>query len=544
MASSSSFATVPVRTATTFAVPVYDMAPGAVLRAVENASSIVPGARDDAGEYMEMALVDLVPAAEVPDSAIIVIPLATPVEGEILDFTYLAASDHLFVRVNCRPQPRLTYGHCLAFSDGTAEPMVPVGAAIKFPSVSNYLVAKPELVELLRDPTTFSLRTTSGDSAPAKRACLRQLDIGGEQADDIEDKPKGTSTYLLDLEGVKRVTRNKTDIPQREKDTHFVFRAMDPEKWEYSISTDLVLQPEAYRRMVCEQGDTQTDDQHPAFTACGLISRVQSIALFSNKEKLKLMLVGSVLIEDVDDPSLSLEDFVMNDPIASAAAPCPSHNSGLVAALKNLAMVLHILFSDVYENSLATFISHLEGAKRIMEVVPADFLRHSVELALRRFFRTVRSVKATALVEMKVGCPEQCATYLTWLFDRLAEDLSQHPLMVKQEAYYRCRLARSPAARKPAAFTTPEKAAKPSVKFAEKSAEPKTPPSKPCAGHLGSLLGAVNKDGRPYLCTRGKECRFRHISIKAKNDPRLLDLLVSMPSAAQVDLKKAIGSRK
>jgi hypothetical protein len=197
---------------------------------------------------------------------------------------------------------------------------------------------------------------------------------------------------------------------------------MDPEKWEYSISTDLVLQPEAYRRMVCEQGDTQTDVQHLAFTACGLFSRVQSLALFSNKEKLKLMLVGSVLIEGSAEPSLSLEDFVMKEPISNRAAPCANHNSGMVAALKNLAMVLHILFSDVYENSLAIFISHLEGAKRIMEVVPADFLRHSVELALRKFFRVIRSVKATALVEMKVGDPEQCATYLTWLFDRLAED--------------------------------------------------------------------------------------------------------------------------
>jgi hypothetical protein len=173
---------------------------------------------------------------------------------------------------------------------------------------------------------------------------LRQLNIGGEQADDVEDKPKGTSTYLLYLEGVRRATRNKTDIPQREKDTHFVFRAMDPEKWEYSIGTDLVLQPEAYRRMVCEQGDTQTDHHHPAFTACGLISRVQSLALFSNKEKLKLVLVGSVLIEGSAEPSLSLEDFVMKEPITNRAAPCASHNSGMVAALKNLAMVLHILF--------------------------------------------------------------------------------------------------------------------------------------------------------------------------------------------------------
>ena len=56
-------------------------------------------------------------------------------------------------------------------------------------------------------------------------------------------QPKGTSTYLLDLEGVKRPTRNKTDILQREKDTHFVFWVMDTENLDYRISTDLFLQP-------------------------------------------------------------------------------------------------------------------------------------------------------------------------------------------------------------------------------------------------------------------------------------------------------------
>jgi hypothetical protein len=81
--------------------------------------------------------------------------------------------------------------------------------------------------------------------------------------------------------------------------------------------------------------------------------------------------------------------------------------------------------------------------------------------------------------------------------------------MVRHEAYYRCRLARSPASQKQ--FTTPGKTEKQSVKFADKLSESKTPPSKPCAGHLGGLLGAVNKDGRPYVCTRGTDCKFRRI---------------------------------
>jgi hypothetical protein len=75
------------------------------------------------------------------------------------------------------------------------------------------------------------------------------------------------------------------------------------------MSTDLVLQPEAYRSMLCEQSISQIEDQHPAFTLCGLISRVQSLPLFSNEEKLKLLLTGSILIEGSSVPTLTLEDF-------------------------------------------------------------------------------------------------------------------------------------------------------------------------------------------------------------------------------------------
>ena len=73
---------------------------------------------------------------------------------------------------------------------------VPIGSAIKFPSVANYLVAKPELMTLLRDATSPSMRAPIGETAPAKRVCIRQPEIGGELAEDADDKPKGMSTYL------------------------------------------------------------------------------------------------------------------------------------------------------------------------------------------------------------------------------------------------------------------------------------------------------------------------------------------------------------
>jgi hypothetical protein len=57
---------------------------------------------------------------------------------------------------------------------------------------------------------------------------------------------------------------------------------------------------------------------------------------------------------------------------------------------------LHIVIFNFFGLALDEFIDHLEGSHRIMEVVPADFLKHSVELALRKFFKVVRSVKTSA----------------------------------------------------------------------------------------------------------------------------------------------------
>lgn len=194
------------------------------------------GASDDAGEYFEMSLAASMLAGNLPGGSIIVLKLVEP-----LDFTYVAASKHMFVRIHIRLQPRMTYGQCVAYTDGTVERLVPVGATVKFPSSTNYLIARPELVGLLSNSIDSEVRLPSVNNSSAKRVCTRPLEFGGEQAIEPEAKPKGTSNIIEDLEGVLRPTRNKSDLQQREKDLYFVFREMDVGKWDYSITTDWVL---------------------------------------------------------------------------------------------------------------------------------------------------------------------------------------------------------------------------------------------------------------------------------------------------------------
>jgi hypothetical protein len=89
-----------------------------------------------------------------------------------------------------------------------------------------------------------------------------------------------------------------------------MMRAMEKERREYGITSDLALQAEVYRRMKCEQGDTQAEDRIPTFMSCGLMSRIHRLQLCKKTEKLELFLIGCVLLEGSDEPTLSLEDFV------------------------------------------------------------------------------------------------------------------------------------------------------------------------------------------------------------------------------------------
>ena len=83
-------------------------------------------------------------------------------------------------------------------------------------------------------------------SAPSGRR-PRQLEIGGESAEDTTEKPKGM--YLQDLDDRRHFSRNKTDVAKRELELNFIFRAMDEKRRDYCMSTDLILQTELYRSM-------------------------------------------------------------------------------------------------------------------------------------------------------------------------------------------------------------------------------------------------------------------------------------------------------
>jgi hypothetical protein len=148
-----------------------------------------------------------------------------------------------------------------------------------------------------------------------------------------------------------------------------------------------------------------------------------------------------------------------------------------------------------------------------------------------------------------LGTPQKCADFMTGEFDKITEILSNHPSMIRQEAFFRLRDARhneaAAAERIESAKAEPGKLAKQSVKFVEVSPEAKSEkPRRTCSSFLGGQLGATRKDGRPYSCNYGKECTFAHVSIAGKSKERLGDLVSTMMPSVKADLTRAILSRK
>jgi hypothetical protein len=192
-------------------LPVYLLVTGPLLQAFEHASSVTQSASDEEGEVY-MLLTEVVGAAAVPKESIVVIPLTTPEDVGVMDLSYLARSQVMFVQLHEKPQKFITDGHCLGFSAGTVDLPLALQTIFKFPSATTYIVAKARLVTTIRAAIGPVVDLQLGEEA-SKRQCIRKLGLAGEHAEDAGEKLKGTSSIVfIDLENVRRYTRTKTDL--------------------------------------------------------------------------------------------------------------------------------------------------------------------------------------------------------------------------------------------------------------------------------------------------------------------------------------------
>ena len=231
--------------------PNYELLPTSMLKGIEDAAIAEMDSSSISGDLFNMAWAAKKPLVDISDDAVILVPLFTATDTIVMNSTTLADGPMMYVRLDGPPQPRAIFGTCIAYSEGTDQRDIDIGARVQFPPTPYLLVAKPALLELFDDDQANFPST--GEGRPSKRSRARLPEDGGEHAESKQDADKGTTKYILDLDGNKHMTRNKSDIMQREKDLGFIFRTVDEERWGFIMGTDFLLQVNYYKNTIMLQ---------------------------------------------------------------------------------------------------------------------------------------------------------------------------------------------------------------------------------------------------------------------------------------------------
>ena len=301
-------------------IPIYELLPTPLLKGIEDASVATLSATTVAGDLFNMSRADKVPIANVAEDAIILVPLFATEDATTMTADNLAMGPIMYVKLDGFPQPRSVFGTVVAYSEGATDRELEVGLKVRFPPTLHLLVAKPSLVDLVDQVLgTATDNPRTGEPRPVKRLRTRLLEDVGEPAENRDEK--GTSKYILDLDGVRHTTRNKSDIAQREKDLGFVFRMVEKERWEHVMGTDFTLQVGIYKSTIFQQARIRVNKRHESFASCGYLDRIQDLDFIHRSDRLKLLLTGQIMVEGVT-ATLTLEDFANGESLSSCVEIC------------------------------------------------------------------------------------------------------------------------------------------------------------------------------------------------------------------------------
>lgn len=521
-----------------FTVPAFAVASEELQSLIEHSSRSVV---DNSFEADGLAAVaNRINKGEVAPNAMILIPERAPMAEEAENFSYLSQCAFLLFQVQGLPGPRSTFGTCAGYTSHFMDCSIPVGTLLRFNTPDYFLVARGQFPEA----TPPGAAATDNENAP----------LGGKRArellDDLGEQQGGGERSLaniVDLDGRTHVTRCRKDVTQRAKDLAFGFRMVDKERWTYLMGADFLLQPNEYNMMIMEQAKTRASGREPAFESCGLADRIRNLRFADSPSKLKSLVTGSIF-DGLKDSIVVADLETKGLPIATGVQPDVNSNVNLVAMLRNLEAVLIVFFSAAFVGVFAGLLEDLEGFKRPLELVSADYLKHSIETELSKFFRVIRNQRSCDDPSLALAGPQKCAAFLQTLLSALAKDLGDDGKRVHMETYHLLTIRKEKAAKVGTVAAVPpsEKAKEKVTAVPEKVVTRSEKAARPaiCGLHFGNQIGAISdRTNAEFACTAGAECKFRHISVKGKAKADLISIIEDLPTTMRPSMMAAVSKK-
>ena len=463
----------------------------------------------------------LTPWQEMDKKSTFLLPATALPEGISLTLGFLDNSMVQLWQLRGKPTSTTTYAMLvgLAGHGHQLQGALAIGSRISVSTPPYFLLAMEDLENVaLQHAAAWSASERkrleeARDESIESEHVEKRIRLGVQ--DDLGVHSQGEKVHvkvLIDLEGRPHTTRVKTDLAEREKNLGVVFRVCDERRWQFIMGTECILQVEEYARVINEQSTLQISERDPGFKCCGLLDRVYGLSFSVDIPLLKKLLTG-----DFGGPlgdALDLQKFAGRTvKIPVELTPCTQQNRALVVAIKNMELVFVIFYGSAFHKSTNRFVDLLEGLHRPLELAPSGFLLYSLEVALSKFFRTLRMATTTSNKTLRdVSSPTACAAYLSAVLKDFVSALNtQEKLNEAMARYqlldYRGRLGNQTKGAAGASKT---------------EAKAKTAPSPAniavtkavCGEHFAGQLKAQDpKTSRTFSCTYGDGCRFAHDDI-------------------------------
>ena len=546
-------------TTTSWLLPVYGPLPTVWRAALEIADTLATSAPDSGFSRMDF-VTSTQPSGAMESGGIIVLPLRAPLDIETADYSFLgAAGVALFV---LRGAPSAWTGvRLVGCHGGSMPPDVATGDYFRFLTPTNFIVAKEEMLALgqqwaatlLGKRNRSTLEDEGIDMDLDKRRRGMQVELGVQTATDA-DPPQGErgSTYLVDLEGRQHLTRVRTDLSSRETSLAVIFRATEKGRWRHAMGAECILQVNEYREMVKEQYKTQHEDREVAFESCGLLDRVFSLGFTWDNGLLEKLVTGKV---GTTQGFLRLQNFLEEGAnLPTEDVPDRGHNRLMVVAMANLELVLVIFLAPAFTGCTAVLRECLEGIKRPLELAPAGYLLHEVELVIAKFFRVLRTGSQAG---EDLSNPTGCARYLASLFGRFITQTASPGLLNESVNRYRLVMSRDSASRqkegqgqRPRSKATFEESTlrtpPPQVKLEPPPLVRREMATGVCVGHFGGQLRLVDpKMGKVYSCSRGPGvCKFQHKDSKNMSRAAIVEVANTFSPSLRDGFLAALAAQK
>ena len=503
---------------TAWSLPTYSALSVALQFSIDTISSFDRTASIDTARSRMSYNTKLVAWNGLSERQFILIPLAVPEAPAIFDFAFLDTCGFIILATKGLPTEVLTHGIMIGtYGDHNFEGIA-LGENVCFSTPGHFLVASGDLISRCSQlQLELSQRAEDAAGTFTKRQRLLQGATGVQAASSPGERQ---GTWIADPEGGQHPTRIKLDLSIREQNLAVAFRVTDRSRWPILMGSEYLLNTADYLDTVHEQYATVDRLRSSGYNSCGLLDRLGGINICKDWKALEKLMKG--LFGGSNGDSLTLGDFSTIGRIPTGDSPCTEHNRILASSLRNFELSLSVFFSGEFYGSLAPFINSLEGVTRPLELIPAGFLLHLVEVTISRYFRKLRTEKQNDALKD----PPSCSRYLSACFADLLEENNSPAKSYESLLRYNLH-CRSGGKVVNQAATTP-KVDKAAVGV--------------CGFHLVNFFKVKRPNGDVYTCT-SSNCPKKHPNVQKMTPILLAATVEKLPSHLKALCKAAMAKK-